>query len=239
VCLPEMAPTGYFCQADAPSDPDFFDLAEPADGPTVTAFRELAAELGLCVVLGWFERAAPGLYYNTAGLVDDRGTLLGCYRKAHTAWSATAAEKFYVRPGDRLPVFDSPLGRIGLLICYDRDFPEAARTLALRGAQLVCLPTALSVRIGDVWDHVLRTRAYENQVFVIGAGMTGSPGPGQEGFNGRSMVVGPDGAPLGQLGREESVLVVDVDLGAVEAARRARPRDRDRRPELYGAVTEW
>lgn len=236
-CLPEMATTGYFALTDAATELDRFTWAEPVDGPAMTHFQSLAQELAMTLVVPWFERAAPGEYYNSAAVLGPDGGLLGCYRKVHTAWSGTAAEKFYVRPGHGFPVIDTPVGRIGLLICYDRDFPEAARTLGLRGAEFLCLPTASSQRIGPLWERILSVRAYENQIFVVAAAMTGPARPGHEGFNGRSTVIDPFGEALGTLDREPGVLVVDADLTAIERARTTRFLYRDRRPELYGEVT--
>lgn len=236
ICLPELFNTGYFCHTSH-CDPAFFELAEPVDGFTMRTFQQLAADCGVYVTVPFFEREREGLYYNSCSLINDRGEVAGVYRKTHVPWSRTGWEKFYMRPGYDYPVFDTPYGRIGMLICYDRDFPEAARTLGLKGADLIVIANGAPAALIDVWKSIVQVRAYENQLFVLGACLTGQVDEEHHDACGHSILATPRGQIAHVLGREEAALIADIDYGLLREARRERYLYRDRRPEMYGKVT--
>lgn len=236
VVLPELFNTGYFCHTGH-CDTAYFDLAESREGATVSALREFASARRVIVCGGFFERGEAGAYYNSACLIGPDGEVLGVYRKTHLPWSLTGWEKFYMRPGARLPVFDTPFGRVGVMLCYDRDFPEVARALAAQGAEMILLPNGSSSGMVSMWKQIVRVRAYENQVFVVGSCLTGELDREHGSLGGCSMVVGPSGDVLGVLDEAEGNLIVQVDLDELEQARRRRFMWRDRRPELYANIT--
>jgi N-carbamoylputrescine amidase len=150
----------------------------------------------------------------------------------------TAWEKFYFRPGYDFPVFNTPLGRIGVQICFDRDFPEGFRILALKGAELIVLPTGAPRNLAEVWRMICRIRAYENGLFVLGVGLIGQVDGEHQGFAGNSILASPRGEVLAALDFEEGILWGEIDLKAIEEARRLRFALRDRRPEMYGKLIE-
>jgi len=234
VCLPELWSIGHF--GSLPVDPGFFDLAESADGATVSAMREVAATAGCAVVVPFFERTPRDEFYNSAAVLAPGGDLLGVYRKVHVAHSANGCEKFYMRAGSRLPVFSVFGWGIGVQICYDRDFPEPARALALGGADVLLYPTCTSVSMRDLWRAVLTTRAYENQVAVVGVGASGRDASGRYDLLGSSMAIGADGTLLGESRVDGSgVLCTRLTRTALQAARVRRFMRRDRRDDVYGA----
>lgn len=235
VTLPELFATGYFSHTGH-VDPAYFDLAEPLDGPTMSTMCEYARTNRVWLNVPHYERTTSGDLYNSSVLVDSAGEIVGVYRKTHLPWSLTGWEKFYMRPGSGFPVLETPLGRVGILLCYDRDFPEAARILALRGAELILLPNGASRSLVEMWQKVVSVRAYENQVAILGCSLTGRTDVEHHEFCGHSLYASPTGDILGSLGFEEGVLVVEHDRAAVESARRTRFMSRDRRPELYGDV---
>jgi predicted amidohydrolase len=244
-CFPELAPTDYFAVTRL-KDPLARGLR--IDDPRLAAIRRRAAEAEMAVVLGYGESDGVVLH-NTAAVLHGDGRLLGQYRKMHlpanffgAAGDVANFEKFYFQPGDLgFPVFDLGWGRLGVQICYDRNFPEGFRCLALGGAELIVVPTCaptFGVPWGvEMWEMLLRVRAYENGCFVVGVNKVGREGD-QE-FFGRSLVASPFGGPpvaVAQGGGDE-VLVVKVDLAEVRAARVRRPFMRDRRPEHYGPIS--
>jgi len=234
-CLQELFATWFFAQI---LDPAALALAEPLDGPTVTRMRTVAKALSLVLVVPFYEKRQPGELYNSAALVDARGEVLGVYRKHHIPMSSHFQEKFYFRPGNAgFPVWATPLGRIGIMICYDRHFPEAARMLALHGAEVIFVPTATTRRgySSSVWEIELRGHAIANGVFVGGVNRVGTERESE--YYGRSLFIDPIGAIIAQAGDKEEVLVADLDLARVEEVRRAWPFFRDRRPDAYGDVT--
>jgi N-carbamoylputrescine amidase len=248
VVLPELFTTRYFCQTE---DPAHFDLAEPIPGPTSAAMSALAAELGLVLVVPLFERRAPGLYHNSLLVLGPRGETLGHYRKLHIPDDPQFLEKFYFAPGDRgTLVCSTPLGAIGALICWDQWFPEAARLTALGGAELIVYPTAIGWMPSekaaegaaqlDAWRTIQRSHAIANGVFVVSVNRVGhEPGPdGGLEFWGHSFVCDPQGVVLAEAGEGEEVVVVDLDLGRIEAVRRWWPFLRDRRVDVYGGLAE-
>ena len=243
VCLQELFAAEYFCRDH---DQRHFDLAEAADGPTVTRCRELAAELGVVLVAPFFERRLPGLCHNSAAVIDADGRLAGVYRKAHIPHDPGFFEKYYFAPGDDTPsAFDTRVGRIGVRICWDQWFPEAARLTALQGAEVILYPTAIGWlaseeqaerdRWLDMWRTVQRSHAIANGCFVAAANRTGAEGDTE--FWGRSFVCGPEGETLAQAGGGAENLLVTLDRRRIEAARRTWPFLRDRRTDLYGPLT--
>jgi len=238
ICLPEMFNTGYFSHTTH-ADPTYWDLGEDLqDSPTLKRIGATAREVRAWILAPIVERAAPGIYHNTSVLVNGDGDVVGRYRKVHVPWSLTAWEKFYFRPGYDFPVFDSPFGRLGIQTCYDRDFPEGFRALALNGAELVLVPAGAPRALADMWRQICRVRAYENGVWLLGIGLTGRADEEHHEMVAHSLAVAPDGEVIASLEAEEAVLTADIDLGRIEAARRKRFPLRDRRPELYGKLVE-
>jgi N-carbamoylputrescine amidase len=242
VCLQELFATRYFPQVESA---ERFDLAEPLDGPTAQRMSALAAELGVVLVVPLFERRAPGVYHNTALVLDADGSTAGVYRKAHVPDDPLFFEKFYFTPGDECRAFDTAVGRIGVLICWDQWFPEAARLLALDGAELLLYPTAIAWIDGesaeenaaqlDAWRTVQRAHAVANGVFLAAANRTGREDALS--FWGASFVCDPQGRELARAPHdEEALLVADCELARVEAQRRGWPFLRDRRIDLYGEL---
>ncbi len=247
VLLPELHTSLYFCQHE---DPALFDWAEPIPGPSSEFFAALARELGLVLVISLFERRAPGLYHNTAVVLERDGRLAGKYRKMHIPDDPGYYEKFYFAPGDLgfAPIATS-VGKLGVLVCWDQWYPEAARLMALAGAELLLYPTAIGwnpeddeaerLRQRDAWITVQRAHAIANGLPVVVANRVGlepDPSgrtPGAQ-FWGGSFAAGPQGEILAQAGAEPQVLVTDLDLARGEQVRRWWPFLRDRRIDAYG-----
>lgn len=230
--LPEMALDEFIVQW---KDIKYYSYAEPVDGPTVQTFSELAKEVGTYIVLPLFEKDLPGIYYNSAVLISDEGEVVGVYRKNHIPLTLSY-EKFYFTPGQGFPVFDTPFGRLGILICYDRKYPESWRCLIDQGAtiivNLISSWSYMGMSEAEIWEAELRTRACENQVFVIAANRCGKEEA--YGFIGRSMIVSPRGKVLAAVNEEENVVVAcDIDPDEVDEVRVRLPLLRDRRPDLY------
>jgi N-carbamoylputrescine amidase len=256
VLLQELHATHYFCQYE---DTELFDLAEPLDGPTGQRLAALAAELGIVLVGSLFERRAPGLYHNTAVVYDrDRGQV-GVYRKMHIPDDPGFYEKFYFAPGDQddsrkqgFQPIDTSVGRLGLLVCWDQWYPEAARLMALAGAEVLLYPTAIGwnpsdddaekARQKDAWTLIQRSHAVANGVPVIVANRVGHE-PDHSGvgdgidFWGGSFVAGPQGELLTHGGTEAERLLVTLDMSRGEDVRRIWPYLRDRRIDAYGDLT--
>jgi predicted amidohydrolase len=187
VVLPETATTGFTpgCTAE-----DLWDLVEPVPGATTEPFQDAAGRLGAHVVLGTYEKGAqPGVVYNTAVLIDASGAIAGTYRKTHPFCTELRSRGGWVTPGDEAVVVDTDLGRIGLIVCFDGDFPELVRIEAILGAEIICRPSAL-LRSADIWELTNRARAYDNHVFVVAANATGTDPAGVHYF-GNSMIVTP------------------------------------------------
>ena len=243
-CLQELFRTLYFPQRESAAN---FELAETVPGPTSEQMSALARELGLVIVAPVFERRAPGVYHNTALVIDADGRLLGRYRKMHIPHDPGFHEKYYFTPGDGgFPCFDTAAGRIGIAICWDQWFPEAARLLALGGAELVLYPTAIGWSDSDdereratqreSWIAVQRGHAISNGMFVAAVNRTGREGALD--FFGSSFAFDPRGRLLGQspIDRED-LLVVDCDFAEIETARREWPLLRDRRIDAYADLS--
>jgi N-carbamoylputrescine amidase len=249
LCTPELFRSPYFCQSE---DPAAFRLAEPIPGPTTEAMQQFARRHQVVVVASLFEQRAPGLYHNTAVVIDADGALLGRYRKMHIPDDPLYYEKYYFTPGDiGFKAWNTHYGKIGVLICWDQWFPEAARLTALHGAQVLFYPTAIGwhprekaewgARQHDSWELVQRAHAVANGCFVAAVNRIGweKPGPGDGlEFWGQSFVADPAGQILARAGadREEN-LVVAIDLPQVEASRQQWPFLRDRRIDAYGDLT--
>ncbi len=243
ICLQELFRSRYFCQTE---DHSHFQLAEPVPGPTTERLGHLARELEVVIVASLFERRAEGLYHNTAAILDADGTCLGRYRKMHIPDDPQFYEKFYFTPGDLgFPTWNTRYGRIGVLICWDQWYPEAARLTAMGGAQLLFYPTAIGwlpaekAQYGasqySAWETMQRSHAVANGVFVVAANRVGHE-PSDDGgieFWGGSFVADPYGNVLAKAGREPDVLVVPCDLAAVDQARTHWPFLRDRRIDAY------
>lgn len=243
ICLQELFRSRYFCQTE---DHSHFQLAEPVPGPTTELLGRLARELEVVIVASLFERRAEGLYHNTAAILDADGTCLGRYRKMHIPDDPQFYEKFYFTPGDLgFPTWNTRYGRIGVLICWDQWYPEAARLTALGGAQLLFYPTAIGwlpaekAQYGasqhSAWETMQRSHAVANGVFVVAVNRVGHE-PSDDGgieFWGRSFVADPYGNVLAKAGHEPEVLVVPCDLAAVDQARTHWPFLRDRRIDAY------
>ncbi len=242
VCLPELFRTRYFPQRESA---ERFDLAEPVPGPTTERMGKLAAELGVVLVVPLFERRAAGLYHNTAVVLDADGTLVGLYRKMHVPDDPLFFEKFYFAPGDTgFHAFDTRAGRIGVLICWDQWFPEAARLAALDGAEILLYPSAIGWIPGeeghetqrDAWITVQRSHAIANGLYVVAVNRVGRED--ELLFYGSSFAADPEGRILAEAPKDdEAVLVVDCPLARIEEQRRAWPFLRDRRVDAYGDLS--
>ena len=249
VCLQELFRSEYFCREERA---DLFDLAEPVPGPTTERLARLAKDLGVAVVASLFERRAPGLYHNTAAVLNPDGKLAGIYRKMHIPDDPLYFEKFYFTPGDLgYRVFDTPFARIGVLVCWDQWYPEAARLTAMQGAEVIFYPTAIGwhpaekaehgAAQADAWRTIQRGHAIANGVYVAAVnrvGFEGTPDRGLE-FWGGSFVADPFGVVLAEAGRAgEDLLVVACDRRRIEDVRRNWPFFRDRRIDSYGGITQ-
>jgi len=248
VCLQELFPGPYFCQTE---DHDHFRLAEPVPGPTTARLQEVARELGVVIIASLFEKRAEGLYHNTAAILDADGSYLGKYRKMHIPDDPSYYEKFYFTPGDLgFRAWQTKVAKIGVLVCWDQWYPEAARLTALAGAEILFYPTAIGwhpaekaefgARQQAAWETIQRSHAIANGVFVCAVNRVGhEPGPtGGIEFWGGSFVADPSGQVLVKGGPDEEVLVVRCDLGQVDATRTHWPFLRDRRIEAYGDITK-
>lgn len=247
VLLPELHNTRYFCQTE---DPGVFDLAEPIPGPTTQILAQTAAALGVVIVGSLFERRAPGLYHNTAVVLDSDGRLAGRYRKMHIPDDPGYYEKFYFTPGDDgFITIDTRVGRLGVLVCWDQWYPEAARLMALAGAQMLLYPTAIGYdpqdaadehkRQREAWQLIQRSHAIANGIPVLACNRVGHE-PDPSGitngatFWGRSFVCGPQGEILAQADEQTPMLLLaDVNLARSEQVRRIWPYLRDRRIDAY------
>ena len=251
VCLPELFRSLYFCQRE---DAALFDLAEPVPGPSTDRLSAVARRAGVAVVVPVFERRAPGLYHNSAAILDADGKLAGLYRKMHVPDDPAFYEKYYFAPGDLgFRAFDVAAGRIATLICWDQWYPEGARLTALQGAVVLFYPTAIGwhphekARHGavqrDAWKTVQRGHAIANGVYVAAVNRVGhEPGePGQPGleFWGTSFICDPFGVVVAEASTDrEEILVAEIDLARIEEVRRNWPFLRDRRIDAYRGLDQ-
>jgi len=246
VLLPELHASEYFCKYQ---DPDLFDLAEPLDGPTARMLAQSAADNDVVVVGSIFERRAPGLAHNTALVYERDGARAGIYRKMHIPDDPGYNEKFYFTPGDLgFEPIDTSVGRLGVLVCWDQWYPEAARLMALAGAEILLYPTAIGLdpedeqqeqlRQLDAWRTIQRGHAVANGIPVAACNRVGfepdrSGGEGEAEFWGHSLVAGPQGEILAEGGSEAEVIVANLDMARCEQVRRIWPFLRDRRIDAY------
>lgn len=252
VVLQELHNGLYFCQTE---NTEIFNQAESIPGPSTETFGKLAKELGIVLVLSLFERRAPGLYHNTAVVLEKDGSIAGKYRKMHIPDDPAYYEKFYFTPGDLgFEPIDTSVGRLGVLVCWDQWYPEAARLMAMRGAEMLIYPTAIGWESTDTeeekkrqlnaWITVQRGHAVANGLPVITVNRTGhEPDPsGQTNgiqFWGNSFVAGPQGELLAEFTNEkEEVCVVEVDKSRSENVRRWWPFFRDRRIDAFDGLTK-
>lgn len=263
ICLQELFNAPYFCKV---TEAARFDLAEPIPGPSVERMSRLAAELEVAIVVPIFEKRGAGVYHNSAAVLDADGSLLGVYRKMHIPDDPLFHEKYYFAPGEagaegggpqdpgstHIPgfrTFDTRFGRIGVLICWDQWYPEAARITALMGAQVLFYPTAIGWHPAekaewgeaqaDAWRTVQRGHAIANGVYVAAANRIGhEPEPGTNGieFFGRSFISDPFGRILAEAGADPSILIAEVEPNRIEEVRRNWPFLRDRRIDAYPPI---
>ena len=251
IVLQELHNSLYFCQVERV---DNFDLAEPIPGPSTDFFGSRAKELGVVIVTSLFERRAPGLYHNTAVVLEKDGSIAGKYRKMHIPDDPAYYEKFYFTPGDLgFHPIQTSVGRLGVLVCWDQWYPEAARLMALQGADLLIYPTAIGYESSDTpdeqerqrmaWQTVQRGHAVANGLPVVTVNRVGlEPDPSRQTngiqFWGTSFVAGPQGELLFEAPKDQEVVtVVDVDMQRSEQVRRWWPFLRDRRIDHYGDIT--
>ncbi len=255
VCLPELFQTQYFCQRE---DHALFDLAEPIPGPSTAKLSEVAKHLGIVLIASLFEKRAAGVYHNTAVIFDTDGAVRGLYRKMHIPDDPLYYEKFYFTPGDLgFRAFDTGVGRVGTLVCWDQWYPEGARLTALQGAHVLFYPTAIGwhpaekAEFGeaqhDAWRTIQRSHAIANGVYVAVVNRVGfetgnirgksAPGAGLE-FWGGSFLCDPFGRVIAEGSHDkEEILLGEVDIHALEDIRRNWPFLRDRRIDSYTAIT--
>ncbi len=251
IALQELHNSLYFCQTE---DVNNFDIAEEIPGESTAFFGSLAKELSVVLVISLFEKRASGLYHNTAVVLERDGSIAGKYRKMHIPDDPAYYEKFYFTPGDLgFKPIDTSVGRLGVLVCWDQWYPEAARLMALNGAQLLIYPTAIGYESSDTakeqqrqreaWTTIQRGHAVANGLPVVSVNRVGlelDPSGQTNGitFWGSSFVVGPQGEFLFRASEsEEATAVVDVDLAHSEQVRRWWPFLRDRRIDEYGEIT--
>jgi len=254
VCLPELFQAQYFCQRE---DIRLFDLAEPIPGPTTEKLGAVAREEKVVVIASLFERRAPGLYHNTAAILEKDGRIAGLYRKMHIPDDPLYYEKFYFTPGDLgFRAFDTSAGKIGTLVCWDQWYPEGARITALQGANVLFYPTAIGwhpqekdefgTAQHDAWQTIQRSHAIANGVYVAAVNRVGVEhgdvrgnrveGPGLE-FWGGSFLADPFGRIIAKASHDrEEILIGEIDLRQMEDTRRNWPFLRDRRIDAYGPI---
>ena len=252
IVLQELHNTLYFCQTE---DVDLFDLAETIPGPSTKLYCELAKKLGVVIVASLFEKRAAGLYHNTAVVIESNGEIAGTYRKMHIPDDPAYYEKFYFTPGDMgFHPIQTSVGKLGVLVCWDQWYPEAARLMAMQGAEILIYPTAIGYADNDTpeeqqrqrmaWQTVMRGHAVANGLPVIAVNRVGfEPDPsGQTAgiqFWGTSFVAGPQGEIVYEASTdEEESIVVEMDMDRSELVRRWWPFLRDRRIDAYGDITK-
>lgn len=251
IVLQELHNSLYFCQTECV---DNFDLAETIPGPSTRFFGEIARRLGVVIVTSLFERRAPGLYHNTAVVLESDGSIAGCYRKMHIPDDPAYYEKFYFTPGDMgFKPINTSVGKLGIMVCWDQWFPEAARLMALAGADVLIYPTAIGYESSDTpdeqqrqreaWTTVQRGHAVANGLPVVAVNRVGleeDPSKQTHGilFWGSSFVAGPQGELLYRAEADkETEHVIDIDLEHSEQVRRWWPFLRDRRIDKYEQIT--
>jgi N-carbamoylputrescine amidase len=240
VCLQEIFNGPYFC---ADQDIEWYKAAEEIPGPTMDRMQDIAKELGIVLVVPIYEKVQEGELYNTAGVIDADGDLLGIYRKNHIPQVKNFWEKFYFRPGNLgYPVFETAVGRVGVYICYDRHFPEGARALGLNGAEIVFNPSATIAGLSKyLWKIEQPAHACANGYFLGAINRVGTEAPWNAGqFYGTSYFVDPRGQFVGEVGSEtdDEIIVRDLDMGVIAEVRATWQFFRDRRPDTYDELVD-
>jgi N-carbamoylputrescine amidase len=250
ICTQELFRSEYFCQSE---DHEYFKLAEPIPGPSTEAFQKLAKKLKVVIIASLFEKRAAGVYHNTAVIIDADGTLKGIYRKMHIPDDPQFYEKFYFTPGDLgFKAWETKFGKIGVCVCWDQWYPEAARLTAMQGAEILFYPTAIGWHPKEkeeygtnqhgAWELIQRSHAVANGCYVAVANRIGLEKPaGGDGleFWGQSFVAGTSGQILAKASTDkEEILIVPVDLSKVDMTRTHWPFLRDRRIDAYGDLTK-
>ena len=243
ICLPELFLTQYFCQTE---DTQNFSLAEPLPGPTSDTFSKLAKELEVVLIVPLFEKRAQGIYHNTAIVIDADGSVAGTYRKMHIPDDPCFFEKFYFTPGDTgFKCFPTRYGRVGVLICWDQWFPEAARLTSLSGAQFLFYPTAIGYQDEDAkesiqqitaWETIQRSHAISNGVFLGSVNRVARENALT--FWGRSFICNPFGKVIGQAENEPQIVIAQCSLPEIESVRQNWPFLRDRRVDAYQGLSK-
>jgi N-carbamoylputrescine amidase len=244
VCLQELFRSQYFCQTE---DTELFELAEPIPGPSTEALSKVAREKKIVIIASLFEKRTPGIYHNTAVIIDADGKIAGKYRKMHIPDDPLYYEKFYFTPGDLgFQTHDTQFGKVGALVCWDQWFPEAARLTALSGAEFLFYPTAIGWLPGEkeemnqaqhsAWETIQRAHAIANGLFVVVVNRVGREG--KLTFWGQSFVADPFGRIIAKASSDkEEVLVVECDLNKIEETRQNWPFLRDRRIDAYAPLS--
>jgi N-carbamoylputrescine amidase len=248
VCLQELFAAPYFCQTE---DPEVFASAEPSDGPLAQRMAQAARDHRVTLLVPYFEKRAEGVFHNSALIFGPDGNRLGHYRKMHIPDDPQFMEKYYFTPGDTgFIAVDSPVGKLGPLICWDQWYPEAARLTAMQGARVLLYPTAIGWLPSekssegaaqlDAWKTIQRSHAIANGVFVVATNRVGQEGDKQTGieFWGHSFVVDPLGRVLAEAGEGEEVLVCDLDMSLIGETRKWWPFFRDRRIDAFSGLTK-
>ena len=243
ICLPELFLTQYFCQTE---DTQNFSLAEPLPGPTSETLSKLAKELEIVLVVPLFEKRTQGIYHNTAIVIDADGSVAGTYRKMHIPDDPCFFEKFYFTPGDTgFKCFPTRYGRVGVLICWDQWFPEAARLTSLSGAQFLFYPTAIGYQDEDAkesiqqitaWETIQKSHAISNGVFLGSVNRVGRENALT--FWGRSFICNPFGKVIGQAENEPEIVIAQCSLPEIESVRQNWPFLRDRRVDAYQGLSK-
>lgn len=251
IVLQELHNGLYFCQEE---NIEIFDQAETIPGKSTERFSKLAKEYNVVIVLSLFEKRATGLYHNTAVVLEKDGSIAGKYRKMHIPDDPAYYEKFYFTPGDMgFEPISTSIGRLGILVCWDQWYPEAARLMAMKGADILIYPTAIGTdsrddkeeqkRQSDAWQIIQRGHAVANGIPVVTVNRVGfekDPSGMTNGitFWGRSFVVGPQGELLLEMGSEEDIKIINIDTSRTEIVRRWWPFFRDRRIDYYQGLTK-
>src|SRR6184192_2497101 len=238
LCLQEVFNGPYFCPSQ---DSKWCDIAEPIPGPTVALMQRLAKKYNMVIIVPIYEREMPGVYYNTAAVIDADGTLLGKYRKNHIPHTSGFWEKYFFKPGNLgYPTFQTRYAKIGVYICYDRHFPDGARVLGLNGAEIVFNPSATVAGLSEyLWELEQPAHAVANAYFVAAINRVGTEHPWKIGeFYGKSYFCNPRGKIVAQASRDkDELLIADLDLDEIQKVRDTWQFFRDRRPESYGEIT--
>lgn len=246
ICLPELFSSHYFCQTEKHSN---FNLAEKIPGPTTKLFSSLAKQLKIILMISLFEKRTAGIYHNTSVLINEKGKIIGKYRKMHIPDDPQYYEKFYFTPGDLgFKSFKTSQGNVGTLICWDQWFPEAARLTALKGAEIIFYPTAIGwhpkekKKFGksqlESWTSIQRSHAIANGVYVAAVNRVGIEKQGSKKleFWGNSIIFDPNGNILKKANTKESIIICEIDFKKVETTRRHWPFFRDRRIDSYKKI---